>query len=80
VRPTDGVRDPGPARRGGPPGGQLPDEDGAEAHQRGERTSRLRGGELTVAVASTADDMVEAVRAWLEEFLREAPETADRDT
>ena len=35
------------------------------------------GGELTVGVASSPEEMVQAVRAWLEEFLRRSSQPVD---
>ncbi len=35
------------------------------------------GRELTVAVTSSADDMVDAVRAWLDDFRGHAPAPID---
>jgi hypothetical protein len=34
-------------------------------------------GELTVGVASSPDELVDAVRAWLDEFLRQAQGPVD---
>lgn len=38
------------------------------------------GGELTVAVTSTPEDMLEAVRAWLDDFSQGAPAPHDSGT
>jgi hypothetical protein len=38
------------------------------------------GGELTVGVASTPGEMVDAVRVWLDEFLRRSSQPADGGT
>jgi hypothetical protein len=38
------------------------------------------GGELTVGVASSPGEMVDAVRAWLDEFLGRSSQPADGGT
>ena len=42
-------------------------------------TGRGAAQEGTAAVASSPGDVVEAVRAWLDEFLRDAPNPIDSD-
>jgi len=59
-------------------------EDGAR-NFRGRLTTldtspgRRGAEEATVAVVSSPDDAADAVRAWLDEFLDEAPESIDSE-